>query len=78
MSFSKGDRRCRDRMVVEFITTYATMQSGPITTTVVSSYLAHGEVHSTQHYVIKFVSDLRQVDGFSVFSTNKKSQPRYN
>ena len=23
-----------------------------------------GEVYSTQHYVIKFVSDLRQVSGF--------------
>ena len=23
-----------------------------------------GEVYSIQHYVIKFVSDLRQVDGF--------------
>jgi hypothetical protein len=25
---------------------------------------AHGEVYSTQHYVIKFVSGLRQVGGF--------------
>ena len=25
---------------------------------------AHGEVYSIQHYVIKFVSDLRQVGGF--------------
>ena len=25
---------------------------------------AHGEVHLVQHYVIKFVSDLRQVSGF--------------
>jgi hypothetical protein len=24
----------------------------------------HGEVYSIQHYVIKFVSDLRQVGGF--------------
>jgi hypothetical protein len=35
----------------------------------------HGEVYSTQHYVIKFVSDLRQVGVFSpgtpVSSTNK-------
>jgi hypothetical protein len=37
-------------MVVEFITTYA--------------ITAHGEVYSTQHYVIKFVSGLRQVGGF--------------
>jgi hypothetical protein len=25
---------------------------------------AHGEVYSIQHYVIKFVSDLRQIGGF--------------
>jgi hypothetical protein len=25
---------------------------------------AHGEVYSIQHYGIKFVSDLSQVDGF--------------
>ena len=28
---------------------------------------AHGEVYSV-HHVIKFVSDLRQVDGFSSYS----------
>ena len=38
--------------------------SVPITTKVVSSNPAHGEVYSIQHYVIKFVSDMRQVDGF--------------
>jgi hypothetical protein len=27
-----------------------------------------GEVYSIQHYVIKFVSDLRQVGGFSGYS----------
>jgi hypothetical protein len=27
-------------------------------------YSVHGEVYSIQHYVIKFVSDLRQVCGF--------------
>jgi len=33
----------------------------------------HGEVYLIQHYVIKFVSDLRQVGGFLWFnySTNK-------
>jgi len=36
----------------------------PITTDVVSLNPAHGEVYSVQQYVIKFVSDLRQVDGF--------------
>ena len=38
--------------------------SVPIITEVVSSNPAHGEVSSIQHYVIKFVSDLRQVSGF--------------
>ena len=47
------------------------MQSVPITTKVVSLNPTHGEVYSIQHYVIKFVSDLRQVGGSPVFSTNK-------
>jgi hypothetical protein len=33
----------------------------PITTEVVSSILVHGEVHSIQHNVIKFVRALRKV-----------------
>jgi hypothetical protein len=41
------------------------MQSLPITTTnVVTLNPAHGEVYSIQLYVIKFVSDLRQVGCF--------------
>jgi hypothetical protein len=36
------------------------MQSVPITTNVVSS----NSTQAMQHYVIKFVSDLRQVGGF--------------
>ena len=40
------------------------MQSVPITTKIVSSNPVHGEVYMIQHYVIKFVSDLRQVGGF--------------
>jgi hypothetical protein len=51
-----GGRRGRDRMVP--------VQLVPITTKIVSSNRAHGEVYSIQHYVIKFVSDLRQVGGF--------------
>jgi hypothetical protein len=58
-------RRCRDRMVVRFTTSYAT-----------SAY--HQKVHwccefesrsgrAVQHYVIKFVSDLRQVGDFLRF-----------
>ena len=40
------------------------VQSLPITTNIVSSNPTHGEVYSIQHYVIKFVSELRQVCGF--------------
>jgi len=40
------------------------MQSVLITTNAVGSNSAHGEVYSIQPYVIKFVSDLQQVDGF--------------
>jgi hypothetical protein len=40
------------------------MQSVPITNKVVSPNPAHDEVYAIQHYVIKFVSDLRQVGGF--------------
>jgi hypothetical protein len=51
------------------------MQSVPMTTNVVSSNPTHSEVHAIQHYVIKLVSDLWQVDGFLrvtlVSSTNK-------
>jgi len=35
------------------------VQSVPITTKVVSLNPVHGEVYSIQHYVIKFVNDLR-------------------
>jgi len=41
------------------------MQSVHITAKVVSSNPADGEVYSMQQYTIKFVSDLRQVCGFS-------------
>jgi hypothetical protein len=40
------------------------VQSVPITTKVVSSNPADGEVFLIQHYVIEFVNDLRQVSGF--------------
>ena len=45
-----------DRMVVEFTITSAIK--------VVSSSPVHSEVYLIQHYVIKFVTDLRQVSGF--------------
>jgi hypothetical protein len=41
------------------------MQSVHITANVVNSNPADGEVYSMQQYAIKFVSDLRQVYGFS-------------
>jgi hypothetical protein len=40
------------------------VQSVTMTTNVVSSNPVHAEVYSIQHYVIKFVSDLRQVSVF--------------
>ena len=40
------------------------MQSVHSTTNAVSSKSAYGDVYSNQHYVIKFVSNLRQVGGF--------------
>ena len=40
------------------------VQSVAIAIIVVSSNSTHGRVYSIQHYVIKFVSDLRQVGGF--------------
>jgi len=49
-------RRGRERMVVGFTTNCATKG--------VSSNPVHGKLYSIQHYVIKFVSGLRQVDGF--------------
>jgi len=50
------------------------VQSVPITTRVASSNSGQGEVSSIQYYMIKVVSDLRQVRGFLsihyVFSYN--------
>jgi len=54
-------RRGHDRMVVGFTTTCAISVYHH---QVVSSNPVHGEVYSIQHYMIKFVSDLRQVCGF--------------
>ena len=61
-------------MVVGFITNCA-ISALSITTKVVSSNSAPGDVYSIQHYVVKFVSDLREVGVFfhvlPVSSTNK-------
>ena len=66
---------------MESIATYITsmylllVQSLPIISQVVSSNPVHGKAYSMQHYVIKFVSDLRQVGGFllvlPISSTNQ-------
>jgi hypothetical protein len=56
----------RDCMVVGFTTTYA-----------ISTYhhscceFESWSVRGVQHYVIKFVSDLRQIGGFTGYSINK-------
>ena len=63
----------RDRMVVGFTTTYA-----------ISAYhywrceFESRSGRGVQHYVIKFVSNLRQVNGFPVSSTNNNRPPQYN
>ena len=58
-------RRGCDGIIVGFKTTKNVLTlSLPITTNLVSSNPAHGEVYSIQHYAIKFVSDLRQVGEF--------------
>jgi len=57
--------RCgRDRLVVGFTTTCVISAYDQV----VRSNPAHGEVYSIQHYMIKFVCDLRQVGRFLPFS----------
>ena len=68
-------------MTVWYLDLQLLVQSVPIITNVIISNPAHGEVYSIQQYVIKFVSDMREVDGFlrilrfslgsPVFSANK-------
>ena len=53
------------------------MQLIPITAEVASLIPAHGEVYSIQHYMIKVVSDLWQVGGFSPVSSNNNTD-RHN
>ena len=40
---------------------------------IVSSNPTHGQVYSIQHYVMKFVSDLRQFGGFLLSPSNNKA-----
>jgi len=51
-------------VIVWWLNLQLPVQSVPITTKVVSSNPAHGEVYSIHHYVIKCVSYLQQVSGF--------------
>ena len=60
------DPRLRETVVVVIVwllDLQLPMQSMPITTKVVNSNPIHGKVYSIQHYVIKFVSNLRKVGG---------------
>jgi hypothetical protein len=73
-SISKRGRRGRDRMVVGFTTIYA-----------ISAYhhwcceFESRPGRGVQHYVIKFVSDLRQVGGFlKVLRFPPPIKPPYN
>ena len=54
------------------------VKSVPITINVVGSNPVHGEVYSIQHYVIKFVSILRQVGSFPLIPPPIKLTSRYN
>ena len=55
------------------------VQSVPITTNVVSSNPAHGDVYSMQHYVMKFVFDRSVVfSRYSSFLHQQNWLPRYN
>jgi hypothetical protein len=54
---------CPMRFPDEMLDLQLHMQTVPITTNVVSSNPAHGEVYSILHFVMKFVIDLRQVGG---------------
>ena len=51
-------------VIVGWLDLQLSVQSVPITTSFVSSNPSYGEVYPIQHYVINFVSDLRQIGGF--------------
>ena len=51
-------------VIVWYLDLQLPLQAVPISTKVVSSNPSNGEVYSIQHYVIKFVSDLRHVGAF--------------
>jgi hypothetical protein len=51
-------------MIVWYLDLQLPVQSVSLTTNIVRSNPVHGEVYSIQHYVIQFISDLRQVGNF--------------
>jgi hypothetical protein len=51
-------------VIVWYMDLQLPVETVPITTKIVNSRPARGEVYLMQHYVIKFVSDLRQVGYF--------------
>jgi len=61
MTYHWRERRGRDRVVVGCITTYVISPYHHLRRAFESR---PGEVYSIQHYFIKFVCHLRQVDGF--------------
>jgi len=79
---------CTEELIMNFISLQIVILQGnvlknvlklpvqwvPNTTNVVSLNPPHGKVYSVQHYVIKFVSDLRQVIGF--FTGTAVSSPK--
>jgi hypothetical protein len=54
--------------IVWYLDLQLPVQSVSISTKVVSSNPVHGKVYWIPHYVIKFVSDLRQVGVFTRYS----------
>ena len=56
---------CRDCLIVGL---QLPVQSVPITSNIVSSNPVYEEVYSIEHFLIKFISDLRQVDDFLLVS----------
>ena len=55
---------CLSALIETFLGCFLRGRRGRDGMVVVSSKAVHGELYSIQHYVIKFVSDLRQIGGF--------------
>ena len=55
---------CLRALIETFLGCFLRGRRGRDGMAVVSSNAVHGELYSIQHYVIKFVSDLRQIGGF--------------